>query len=259
MNPSFIHLNVHTEYSLFDGLASVQQLAEACKEQGMFAVGVTDQMNLFGLVKFYQACLGAGVKPIVGAGIYIENPKDERQPFQAILLCQNALGYRHLSELISDAYLHGQHLGKAIVKREQIASKAEGLIMLSGAQAGDVGRALLAGDFLQAEKQVQDWQAIFPQRYYLELQRVGQANEEEYIHSALKLAKKLMVPVVATNAVRFLKADDFEAHEARVAIHEGYVLTDPKRPQHYTRQQYLRSPAEMEALFATIPAALQNS
>ncbi len=259
MDPAFVHLNTHTEYSLIDGLANVAQLVQTCTHQHMPAIALTDQMNLFGLVKFYRECLQTGVKPIVGASIYIANSLEPAAPFSAILLCQNALGYHHLSELISLGYTHGQLHGKAILQREWIANSAEGLIMLSGAQTGDIGHALIAGHVAQAEEYIQAWQAMFPQRFYLELQRIGNPHEETYIQAILPLATKYQLPVVATNAVRFLQADDFLAHEARVAIREGYTLLDPKRPQHYTRQQYLRSAKEMQTLFADIPSSLQNT
>jgi DNA polymerase-3 subunit alpha len=259
MTSRFIHLNLHSEFSLFDGLANVEQLATHAAAHNMKALAMTDQMNFFGLVKFYTSARGAGVKPLIGAGIYIENPQDVQQPYQGILLCQNAIGYRHLSELISQGYLQGQVHGKAILKREWIAAKSEGLLFLSGAAVGDVGRALLTDNHAQAQAWLTEWKRIFPDRYYLELQRVGQPNEEIYIQAALKLAAEHQVPVVATNAVRFLKADDFEAHEARVAIGAGYVLTDPKRPKHYTRQQFLRSGVEMEVLFKDIPSAVENT
>jgi DNA polymerase-3 subunit alpha len=259
MTSRFIHLNLHSEFSLFDGLANVEQLAAHAAAHNMQAFALTDQMNLFGLVKFYHAARGVGAKPLVGSSIYIENRKDPQQPYQGILLCQNSVGYRHLSELISQAYLQGQLHGKAILKREWIAAKSDGLIFLSGAQGGDVGRALLAEDHVQAQAWLAEWKAIFSDRYYLELQRVGQPNEEIYIQAALQLAAREQVPVVATNAVRFLKKEDFEAHEARVAIHEGYVLTDPKRPKNYTPQQFLRSGLEMESLFKEIPSAIDNT
>lgn len=259
MPPKFVHLHFHSEYSLFDGLANIEQIALTCVQQSMPAIALTDQMNLFGLVKFYRACLNAGIKPIVGAGVYITNEHELTQPHQAILLCQNLLGYRHLSELISTAYLHGQLHGKAILQRDWIAAKAAGLIMLSGGQHGDIGRALLRGHESAASQLLQQWQAIFPQRYYLELQRLGQPNETPYINLVLPLAERQQVPVVATNAVRFLQADDFAAHEARVAIHASTLLTNSKRPKTYMPQQYLRTPEEMEKLFADIPSAVQNS
>jgi DNA polymerase-3 subunit alpha len=259
MTSRFIHLNVHSEYSLFDGLANVEQLAASAASHNMQSLAISDQMNLFGLIKFYGAARKAGVKPIIGTGIYIHNPQEQQQPYEAILLCQNSIGYRNLSELISQGYLQGQFHGKAILQREWIAAKAEGLILLSGAQLGDVGRALLGENTQQAQAFIEGWKAIFPDRYYLELQRVGLPNEDVYIQAALKLAIANHIPVVATNAVRFLKAEDFDAHEARVAIHAGYVLTDPKRPKPYTRQQFLRSGMEMAALFKDIPSAIENT
>lgn len=259
MKPRFIHLRLHTEYSLSDGLVQIDQLMDEAIKLGMPALAITDQSNLFGIVKFYQASMQSGIKPIIGADIWLENEKASKQPFRLTLLCQNNTGYSNLLKLVSHSFLNGQYQGVVIIKRDWLTEHAEGLIALSGAREGDLGQALLAEDTSQVETLLHYWQTIFPERYYLELQRTGRPQEEAYIQAALTIAEKKNIPVVATNDVRFIAKDDFEAHEARVCIHQGFVLADPRRPKHYTEQQYFRSPDEMISLFADIPEALQNT
>lgn len=259
MKPRFIHLHLHTEYSITDGLVCIEPLIEAAVAANMPAVAVTDQSNLFGMVKFYKAALAAGIKPIIGADIWLENLQNPKQPFRLVLLCQNQQGYRNLTQLLSRAYLEGQHQGVPIVQRAWLPTLTPGLIALSGGREGDIGQALLANHIEVAEQLLQQWSALFPNRFYIELQRTGRLNEVEYINAAVQLAVRQQVPVVATNDVRFLAADDFDAHEARVCIHEGWVLEDQRRPKHYSQQQYLRSEQEMVELFADLPEAITNT
>jgi DNA polymerase-3 subunit alpha len=259
MDPRFIHLRIHTEYSLIDGLVQIQPLiAETVKFQQP-ALAITDQGNLFGIVKFYNEAIQAGIKPIIGVDLWLHNEADAQKPFRLTLLCMHNQGYKNLLQLVSRTYLEGQALGKPMATREWLKEYAQGLIVLSGAEEGDVGLALLADDHAQAQSYVDFWREFFPRRYYFELQRSGLAQQETYIQSVLALAEKNSLPVVATNGVRFIKKEDFEAHEARVCIHNGFVLADPRRPRFYTEQQYLRSPAEMVELFADLPEALENS
>lgn len=259
MEPHFIHLRVHTEYSLIDGLVQIASLITTAVKNHMPAVAITDQSNLFGIVKFYQAAMSAGIKPIIGVDIWLENKKHPKEPFRLTLLCQNQIGYKNLLKLISEGYLKGQHQGKAIIQEDWVRHHSEGLIVLSGACIGDVGKAILEGNLSYAEELIQHWLEYFPERYYLELQRTGYPEEEQYIQSAIMLAEKWNVPVVATNDIRFIAKDDFDAHEARVCIHEGFILADPRRPKHYTDQQYFRTQEEMLELFSDIPEALTNS
>lgn len=259
MNPRFIHLRTHTEYSLSDGLLTVNSMINKVISCKMPAVSVTDQSNLFATVKFYQAAIDAGIKPIIGADIWLENPKQENQPYRLTLLCMNNHGYKNLIELISRSFLQGQTLGKAIIKRAWLLEFNEDLIVLSGAIEGDLGQALLAQDKNQTTELLNFWLTHFANRYYLELRRTGQSNEENYIASALQIAEIHRIPVVATNDVRFLTKMDFEAHEARVCIHHGFILADPRRPRNYTEEQYFRSQEEMIELFKDIPSALENT
>lgn len=259
MNPSFIHLRLHTEYSLIDGLISIDELMEVAAKIGMPAIAVTDNTNLFATVKFYKAAIEAGIKPIIGADCWLFNPQQPKQPFRFTLLCQSAQGYQNLTRLITRTYLEGQQHGMPMLQWEWLQEGSAGLIVLSGGREGDIGQALLANKTDVAVHILQQWLALFPNRFYLELQRTGRDNEEIYLQAVLALAQRYQAPVVATNDVRFLRADDFEAHEARVCITASNVLDDPRRPRIYSAQQYLRSAAEMCALFADIPEALENS
>lgn len=259
MQPKFIHLRLHSEYSLVDGIVKVKPLINELALLGMPAVAITDQSNLFSLVKFYRAALGKGIKPIAGADVHIFNPDSPAQPSRLTLLVKNNVGYVTLTELISIAYQEGQHQGVPMLRREWIEQNNKGLIALSGALEGDVGLALLADDSEQARQAAQYWQSLFPQSFYLELQRVGKKNEEAYIAKAVALATELDLPVVATNDVRFLKSSNFDAHEVRVCINQGRVIDDTRRPKDYTHQQYLRSTDEMLALFVDIPEATANT
>ncbi len=255
---SFVHLRLHTEYSLVDSTIRIKQLMPVVEEGGMPAVAMTDQNNLFGMVKFYRAARAAGIKPIFGVDVLLVDEEDDNLLYHIILLCQNDAGYKNVTKLISRAYMEGQKLGVPRVQRNWIKETSDGVIMLSGGRDGDVGHALLAGNKELAQKHLSDWQSVFPDRYYMELQRTGRKGEDEYLHAAVALASENNIPVVATNDARFLTQDDFEAHEARVCINSGYTLDDNTRPKHYSDQQYLRSAAEMEELFSDIPEAIRK-
>ncbi|HVS78369.1 MAG TPA: DNA polymerase III subunit alpha, partial [Steroidobacteraceae bacterium] len=260
MSAGFVHLRLHTEYSLIDSVVRVPELIEAVAAAGMPAVAATDQSNLFAMVKFYRAALARGVKPIIGVDLLVREPGERQQPARITLICQNQTGYRNATRLVSRAYLEGQQRGVPLIERGWLTAETlEGLIALSCATEGDVGRALANGREQDASRALDDWLALLPDRYYIELQRLGRADEESYIAAAVNLAGRRGVPVVATNDVRFLKASDFESHEARVCIHDGTLLADPNRVRRYTAQQYLRSPEDMARLFADIPEALANS
>ena len=259
MQPEFIHLRVHSEYSLVDGVVRIKPLIQRVAEMGMPAVALTDHTNLFALVKFYRAAQAGGIKAIVGADLLITDPDNIGQPHRMTLLVQNEAGYLALKELISRGYQEGQHQGVPMVQQAWIAENNSGLIALSGAREGVIGKALLSNETEPAQRELEQWMAIFDQRFYLELQRTNRPDEERYIEQVVKLAAAFDAPVVATNDVRFLDRETFEAHEARVCINQGRVLEDRSRPRLYSEQQYLRSPAEMKQLFADIPEALQNS
>ncbi len=259
MQPAFVHLRLHTEFSLVDGIVRIKPLVKRLAELNMPAVAVTDHANLFALVKFYKAAMGQGIKPVAGSDVLIFNPEDPATPYRLTLLVNNHTGYITLTELISKAYQEGQHQGVPMLQREWIEANHNGLIALSGAMSGDIGKALLAENKDAARRLARHWGALFEQRFYLELQRVGKPEEERYIAAAVDLALETGLPVVATNDVRFIRQQDFDAHEVRVCINQGRVLDDNRRPKDYTPQQYLRSTEEMLALFADIPEALENT
>ncbi|MGH8328417.1 MAG: PHP domain-containing protein, partial [Steroidobacteraceae bacterium] len=260
MSAGFVHLRLHTEYSLIDSVVRVPELIEAVAAAGMPAVAATDQSNLFAMVKFYREALARGVKPIIGVDLLVREPGERQQPSRVTLICQNQAGYLNATRLVSRAYLEGQQRGLPLIEREWLTIETlDGLIALSCAAEGDVGRALVNGREEDASRALDYWRTLLPDRYYIELQRLGRADEESYIAAAVSLAGRRGVPVVATNDVRFLKASDFESHEARVCIHDGTLLADANRVRRYTAQQYLRTPEEMSRLFADIPEALANS
>lgn len=259
MEPVFVHLRLHTEYSLSDGLLTISSLMEKAAKLSMPAIGITDLGNLYATVKFYQAALQAGIKPIIGVDLWIASGKKDQAASRLTLLCQNDDGYKNLLKLISRSYLEGQAQGKPVVQKAWLPSLTGGLIALSGAQEGDIGQALLANDQSAAEACLHEWQALFPRRFYIEVSRVGKPEERDYIPKAIQLAETFAIPVVASNDVRFLEKEDFDAHEARVCIQEGVTLNDPHRARPYTEQQYLRNPQEMQRLFADIPEALANT
>jgi DNA polymerase-3 subunit alpha len=259
MTATFVHLRVHTEYSLIDSVVRVPELVAATAAGGMAAVAITDQCNLFALVKFYRAALEQGIQPIVGVDLLLRAPGERLGAPRLTLIAQNLAGYRNLTRLVSRAWLEGRERGEPRIERAWLdPDSTAGLIALLGAD-GDVGRALLAGKEAQAGQALAAWTGLFGDRCYLELQRVGHAAEDAYVSAAVALAARHGVPVVATNDVRFLAPADFDAHEARVCIHDGALLADAARVRRYTPQQYLRSAEEMRALFADIPEALANS
>ncbi|UZE07416.1 DNA polymerase III subunit alpha [Pseudomonas corrugata] len=259
MPASFVHLRLHTEYSLVDGLVRIKPLVKTLVGMNMPAVAVTDQNNMCSLVKFYKTAMGGGIKPICGADLWLSS-KDPDAPLSRIsLLVMNAVGYRNLTELISRGFIDGQRNGSIIIEREWVAEASEGLIMLSAAKEGEIGLALLSGNADEAETLARDWMDVFPDRFYIEVQRTNRPNDEEHLHAAVAMADKIGAPLVATNDVRFIKQEDFEAHETRVCIGEGRALDDPRRPKNYSDQQYLKSAEEMAELFSDLPEALENT
>ncbi|ENO8811051.1 DNA polymerase III subunit alpha [Photobacterium damselae] len=257
--PRFIHLRVHSDFSMIDGLAKVKPIIKKASELQMPALAITDFTNLCGLVKFYYAAHDAGIKPIIGADFKAQSEELGDELFDLTILAANNEGYKNLTLLISEAYQRGHVQHQPVIDKEWLIKHKDGLILLSGGKTGDVGKALLKGNQNMVEQCVAFYQTYFPDSYYLELVRTGRSDEEAYLHFAIELAEKAQLPVVATNDVRLLSADQFEAHEIRVAIHDGYTLADPNRPKNYSAQQYLRSEEEMCELFADIPEALENS
>ena len=259
MPNQFVHLKIHTEFSLLDGIVRIKDLIKSAGEDQQIALAITDQSNMFALVKFYNACLGAGIKPILAADLYIEREDDPENPHRMTFYAQNEKGYRNLTELVSSGFTENQHHEKAQVKKEWFVEKNEGLIALSGFQSGDIGGALLKGNPEEAEANLDFWLSAFPNRFYLELQRTERKGDAQLVERTLTLADKKQIPVVATNDVRFIKQDDFDAHEARVCIGEGSTLDDPRRERRYSDAQYFKSQEEMAELFKDIPSAISNT
>ncbi|MCA2018155.1 DNA polymerase III subunit alpha [Vibrio tritonius] len=258
-DPRFIHLRIHSDYSMVDGLGKVPPLVKKVAEMGMPAMALTDFTNLCGLVKFYGNANSNGVKPIVGADFLMRSEEFGDELTKLTVLAKDNQGYKNLTLLISEAYLRGHIQNQPVIDKEWLIEKAPGLIVISGGRWGEVGRALLKGNRGTAEQCLAFYETYFKDNFYLELTRTGRPDEEAYLHFALQVAEEHDLPVVATNDVVFLTEDLFDAHEIRVAIHDGYTLEDPRRPKNYSPQQYLRSEEEMCELFADIPEALQNS
>jgi DNA polymerase-3 subunit alpha len=259
MSKTFVHLHLHSEFSLVDSTLRLKALVKGAVDAGMPAVALTDQFNLFALVKFYRQAVAAGIKPIIGADVQLVNPDDASHPTRLVLLCQDRSGYLNLCQLLSRGYLEGQHLGVPYLQREWLSAHSEGLIALSGAREGDIGLALVNRHRNRATRLLEGWMRDFPGRFYIELQRTGRPQESLYESEAIWLAGRLDCPVVATNDVRFLEKEDFYAHDARVCIHDGRLLSDKQREQRYSPEQYLKTPAEMRDSFHDLPEALENA
>ncbi|MDP3088088.1 MAG: DNA polymerase III subunit alpha [Methylotenera sp.] len=273
--PLFVHLRCHSEYSIVDGIVRIDDYVKQALSDKMPALALTDLSNLFGAIKFYKEARSKGVKPIIGCDIWLENTANRDQPSRLLLLCQSQAGYLLLCKLLSRAYLTNQHRGRAEFKREWfVECGTEGLILLSGALAGDIGQASMQDNLDLVTKLAGEWKSLFPDRFYLEVQRIAsdaptsetqravdsqKALQENYIHHARRIANSLNLPIVATHPIQFITPDDFRAHEARTCISEGYVLADTRRPKNFTVEQYFKTQAEITALFADMPEALTNS
>ncbi len=271
--PTFVHLRCHSEYSIIDGIVRIDDYVKQALNDKMPALALTDLSNLFGAIKFYKAARGKGIKPILGCDIWLENPVNREQPTRLLLLCQSHAGYLLLCQLLSRAYLSNQYRGRAEFKREWfVECGTEGLIMLSGAMAGDIGQACTQDNLALAIKLAQAWKSLFPDRFYLEVQRTAiiaenstsensalQHQQEHYIQQVRSIAHGMNLPIVATHPIQFITPDDFRAHEARTCISEGYVLADTRRPKNFSTEQYFKPQADMAALFEDIPEALTNS
>lgn len=259
----FVHLRTHTEYSVVDGTLRIDDAAAAAKADSQVALAITDLSNLFGAVKFYKACRGKGVKPIIGADVYVEPDPEisgsDKQASRLLLLAQDRTGYLNLCELLARAWVQNAQRAQAWLKWDWLAERGDGLIVLSGADMGAVGLALLAGDKARATAAAQRLAGLFPGRFYIELQRAGLPNHEPHVRAAVPLAAELGLPVVATHPVQFATPDDFDAHEARVCVAEGEALGNPKRIKRFSREQYFKTQAQVEALFADVPSAIANS
>ena len=259
MSVNFVHLRVHSDFSMMDGLNKVKPILDKVQELGMPAVAITDQMNMCGLVKFYSESHSRGIKPIIGCDFWVQSDDFNEDPFRLTLLAMNNDGYKNITLLISKAYLRGHVAQRVVIDKDWLAEHAEGVIVLSGGMRGDIGLCLAKNNPRLLEDNLAFYQTHFPDRFYLELMRTGRRGEEDYNHNAVALAESADLPVVATNEVCFIEQAGFDAHEIRVSIHDGYTLDDKRRPKLYSDQQYLRTGEEMAALFEDIPEALANT
>ena len=257
----FVHLRIHTEFSVVDGTNRIDEIVAAAALDKQPALAISDLGNLFGTVKFYSEARTAGVKPLIGADVWVQVPgKDAASaPARMLLLVQSHKGYLNLSELLTRAWTRGVVQGQAIISLEWLRELNEGLIALSGAQRGAIGQALVQGDDARALECALLLSSIFPHRFYIELQRAQQADDDRHVSAAVQLAARLKLPVVATHPVQFLSYDDYEAHEARVCISEGEILGNARRVRKFTREQYFKSASQMVQLFADIPSAVANT
>jgi DNA polymerase III subunit alpha len=257
---TFVHLRLHTEYSLVDGIVRVPELMSAVAASAMPAVALTDQSNLFAMVKFYKEAQAAGIKPLIGVDAWIREPGERSAPTRIVFLCQNLAGYRNLTRLVTRSFLEGQQRGPPMMDRGWIARDSlQGLIVLSGGMEGDIGQSIARGRDDEALRCLARWQGLVGDRFYLEVQRTGRAGEQAYSEAVMEIAQVQGCAAVATNDVRFLTRADFEAHEARVCIHDGAQLADASRVRRYSEEQYLKSPAEMAELFVDAPELLANT
>lgn len=254
---AFVHLGIHSEYSITDSIIRIKPLVKAAAADGQKALALTDLSNLYGTVKFYRACLGAGIKPIIGTELIMD---DENT--RLVLLAMNNEGYQNITRLVSLGFTEGRNdpanHGVPVVKREQVLSHADGVIVLF-TERSDVGQTLLGSMPEKAEALIQDWQAHFSDRLYFAIKRTNRTGEDSFIEAAIQSGAIHNIPIVAHNDVRFLTEEDYEAHEARVCIAGSYVLADPNRPRDYSEAQYLKSQAQMQALFADIPVVIDNT
>ena len=261
----FVHLRTHTEYSVVDGTLRIDDAALAARTDGQPALAITDLSNLFGAIKFYKACRGKGVKPIIGVDIFLEpeaaasGASSDKQASRLLLLVQNRQGYLNLCELLARGWVKNAQRAQAWIKWDWLEELGGGLIALSGADFGAVGLALLAGDAERARSAAKRLSALFPGRFYIELQRAGLPTHEAHVRAAVPLAAELGLPVVATHPIEFASTDDFDAHEARVCVAEGEALANPKRVKRFSREQYFKTQAQMAELFADLPSALANT
>ena len=260
MSQDFVHLRMHTEFSIKDGLIKPKKIVHKAIASGMKALAITDLSAMFGDVIFYKAASGAGIKPILGADCWITNHYNRDDPHRLLFLCKNQDGYHALCELLSRAWLKNQHKDRGEIDLDWITEDmAKGLIVLSGFNTGSVGKSILNGSFEAAKEECAQLAARFPGQFYLEIQRIGRPELEAVVDGTVRLAKELNIPVVAAHPIQFEEKEDFEFHEARSAIAEGYTLANQARPRIFTPEQYFKSKEEMIALFSDIPSAIENT
>ena len=250
---AFVHFGIHTEFSITDSIVRIKALVKAAKADNQLALAISDLSNLYATVKFYKACLDAGIKPIIGSEVWLENDSTT-----VTLLASNQVGYKNLTNIVSKGFVDGQVMGKPIIQRDWIFERSEGVIVLF-TEKSDLGQAMLSAHPEKADSLLQQWQTTFADRVYFAIKRTQRANEDRFIEQAIRMSNAFDVPIIAHNDVRFLTEDDFEAHEARVCIANSQVLADPNRPRDYSPEQYLKTQDKMTALFSDMPAVIDNT
>ena len=259
MRNNFIHLHLHSEYSISDSLIRINDLIEKVSETNSPSVSITDHNNIFSLVKFYKLAIKKGVKPIIGIEVDMIDSKESNKSSRVVLLCKNMLGFNNLSNLITDSYVNLNESNKFLVSKEELAKRSEGLIALSGGIYGDLANSLRSGDEVLINSSISYWKKNFPESFYIEITRTGKDFEDEYISHAIEISEKHNIPIVASNDVRFINKKDYQAHEVRVCINDGSYLKDEKRNSEYNENQYLKTSEEVQELFSDIPSAVENS
>ena len=259
MRNNFIHLHLHSEYSISDSLIRINDLIEKVSETNTPSISITDHNNIFSLVKFYKLAIKNGVKPIIGIEVDMIDSIDIDKLSRVVLLCKNMIGFNNLSHLITDSYVNLNESNKFLVSKEELAKRSEGLIALSGGIYGDLANSLRTGNDDLINSSINYWKKNFPESFYIEITRTGKDFEDEYISHAIEISKKHNIPIVASNDVRFINKKDYQAHEVRVCINNGSYLKDEKRKSEYNENQYLKSSDEMQELFSDIPSAVENS
>ena len=249
----FVHLGIHTEFSITESIVRIPDLIKAAVNDEMPALALTDLSNLHAAVKFYKKCLDQGIKPILGGVIRLNNAEQK-----VTLLAMSNIGWRSLTELVSQGFIEGQQLDIPCVQKQWVLDQNQDMIVLLGLHS-DVGKMLNSSNPQKAEPLLEEWIEKFGNRVYLALTRTDRPDEEYFIAEAIKLAQKYNIGVVAHNDVHFVAATDYEAHEARVCIADGYVLGDNRRPRSYSTEQYFKTATQMTELFSDIPAAIENS
>lgn len=259
MHKNFVHLNVHSEYSLIDSTVRCRELAKHCQQYGMPAVAVTDVVNTYAAIKHYKACINSGLKPIIGSHVWVCEDSNYQQAHQLILLSMNNTGFQSLCRLLSHAFLENQHQGRGFIDISRLYAESDHMIVLSAANGGLIGKTIQSADLSLAESYCRMFKNQFGDRFYIELQRVGRSADEELVQASVELAAITDIPVVATNAVQFIQQEESKVHEIRVCIQEGRLIDDKRRRRRFTDQQYLKRPAQMLELFRDIPQAIDNT
>lgn len=270
-NSQFVHLHLHTEYSLLDGAIRIDELLERAKIFNMPAVAITDHGNLFGVIEFYKKANKAGIKPIIGCEVYLaphsrfnktrankETGQTEEASFHLTLLVENNEGYRNLTKLVTASYLEGFYY-KPRIDFDLLSQHSAGLITLSGCLKGEIPYYLALGDYVRAEKIAKQFLDVFGSRFYLEIQKNGISEQDKINRGIIELSKKYGIPIVATNDCHYLEKTDAKAHEILLCIQTGKTIKDERRMRFQTDEFYFKSPDEMSTAFKEIPEAIRNT